>query len=77
MLPKTCLLHATKANWHCFIFSKSLFIGMPEASVYIQESRIICSHSGCDTHFSSNWWSLCCRRGVGIVAGVASSNIGS
>ena len=75
VLPKVCRLHVTKADLHCFIFSNSLFMGLPETIEWVQGPRIICSHSRCDTHFSSNRWSLCRRPGAGAVTGVVSSNI--
>ena len=77
VLPKVCQLHATRSDRHYFLFSNSWFMGLPEASDWVQEPQIICSHFGCDTHFSSNLWSLCRRWGVGVEPDVVSSNIGS
>jgi len=59
VLPKVIRLHTIKSNQHCLIFSNKRFMGLPKASDWVHESRIFCSPFGCDTHFSSNLWSLC------------------
>ena len=77
VLPKVSRLHATRSDRNFFIFSNNRFIGLPKACEWVQESRIICSHFGCDTYFSSNRCSLCRQPEVGAAVGVMSSNIRS
>lgn len=58
VLPKVVWLYASSLRRQCFIFSKSLNIGLPLCGCILQVSLITFSQSWCATHLSSKRWCL-------------------
>ena len=77
VLLNTDLLQATKSVRHFLIFSNKRFIGLPDMCAWVHDLRIFSSHSGWNTHFSSNLWILCSHRLFGDSEEVVSNSIGS